>query len=1054
MALQRKYQQDINVFIRDTRRPWLRFKSALLEPDTSIFVGIAVAACMIYMTYLVELVMLVGVWLLMIMLMTQKSAGLSLRMPMSSGRLDPKEVHPVTKKAQKAKGLVFLGNDQDSGDEIWLTDPQARTHMIVFGTTGSGKTEFLLSLVYNALIHGSGFIYVDGKADTSLYAKIYSMARHVGREDDVRVINFQTGARDIYGAQSSKMTNTLNPFASGSSGMLTQLIVSLMSSGGGGGNSDMWEGRAIAFASGLMTPLVYLRDIGELQLDVGTVRNYFSLDKLEKLAWQEYRDDPKFMALVEGLQAYLKSLAGYNVQSQGKQPESAREQHGYIEMQLTRTFNSLSDTYGHIMRTQLPEIDFTDVFLNRRILVVLLPALEKSPQELTNLGKIVVASLKATMATGLGSQIEGDRVDIIDAKPTNSPAPFMCVLDEYGYYTVKGFAVIPAQARSLGFMAIFAGQDYPGFAKSDENEAKSTLGNTNTRLVGKLECTETYRKFSELSGHAYITRVNRFERQHGDFTHSWKGDDATVEKFDRVAFEDLKGQENGEWHLWFGSDILRVKSFYANPKQVRQLRVNHLVSVARPLRSEIRALRRIGNKYDQILARPRGFAEVINHFPTSDFVEISEGIESHKTAYKDPVKRSLASIALYAECRRIREETARDSNAERAIARRAGQSAMGLNSMDGLAVDPQFDEDQAEFERIDDPAPARARVPSDVRNDRVPAFTPASPPPPSPDEFDDTDSPGTESEDGQPSGSGKSPMDPSWYDFNQHPEDISDLNDAGKARTQEVNELGEPVGGPADLDLPVDVELPDVENKVDGNGTDRVPVDFDDVDLPSEIGGDVAFDAGDAGDATVDSEEVVDIEELPSDSGIDSGPDGELVDAGDGSVPEEPGLAEADPEAYAQLERDSLGGQDWSADPRFGATPAQRSQIFILDPNEMDGFEGGSVFGLALPKAGNEGETNPPKRLPNQGVLRRDLTEDSIARIEKRIGKTDNDAAQNAAMVSREIGEATRYPITKPVGPVTPAGFKEVAERLSSALDLPSFLNMGDPREDKRGKGR
>ena len=30
-----------------------------------------------------------------------------------------------------------------------------------------------------------------------------------------------------------------------------------------------------------------------------------------------------------------------------------REQHGFITMQLTRTFGSLADTYGHIIRTNL-----------------------------------------------------------------------------------------------------------------------------------------------------------------------------------------------------------------------------------------------------------------------------------------------------------------------------------------------------------------------------------------------------------------------------------------------------------------------------------------------------------------------------------------------------------------------------------------------------------------------------------------------------------------------------------------------------------------------------
>ena len=76
-------------------------------------------------------------------------------------------------------------------------------------------------------------------------------------------------------------------------------------------------------------------------------------------------------------------------------------------MQLTRVFTSLADTYGHIMRTNLADVDLKDVVLNRRILVVLLPALEKSPDELSNLGKIVIASLKAMMAAGLGENVEG-----------------------------------------------------------------------------------------------------------------------------------------------------------------------------------------------------------------------------------------------------------------------------------------------------------------------------------------------------------------------------------------------------------------------------------------------------------------------------------------------------------------------------------------------------------------------------------------------------------------------------------------------------------------------
>ncbi len=61
----------------------------------------------------------------------------------------------------------------------------------------------------------------------------------------------------------------------------------------------------------------------------------------------------------------------------GKQVSQVLEQHGFITMQLTRVFGSLADTYGHIIRTNLAEVDLKDVVLNRRILVVLVACIGK-----------------------------------------------------------------------------------------------------------------------------------------------------------------------------------------------------------------------------------------------------------------------------------------------------------------------------------------------------------------------------------------------------------------------------------------------------------------------------------------------------------------------------------------------------------------------------------------------------------------------------------------------------------------------------------------------------
>lgn len=618
--------------IVDTRPFFKKVAESFANPDTAAITFAAVASLAFIFPHLVELVFLFSIGLFFFVRSAQKSAGLALRMPKTSNESDPKEIPPGGgNKPVKADGIIYLGNDQDTGEEVWMTDTMARTHMLVMGTTGSGKTEHLVSLVFNSLIHGSGLIYVDGKADSSLYGKIYSMARSMGREDDVLVINFQTGAKDIYGPQTSKLSNTLNPFAVGSAGMLQELIKGLMQTG----ENSTWTQQAEQFVEAIIKPLVYLRDHAGLMLDVNVMRDFFDMDKLEDLAWKdlpwktEAGPGIEEYGILDGVRNYLKGKPGYKVDNYHNQSETTHEQHGYIRMQLSRTFGSLADTYGYIMKTPLAEIDFVDVFLNRRILVVLLPALEKSPAELTNLGRIVVASLKATMAMGLGAKLEGDWSKVIESKPTRAPSPFMCVLDEYGYYAVEGFAVVPAQARSLGFSAIFAGQDLPAFEKASKEEAASTLANTNTRFCGKLECTKTYEFFKDIAGSGLFTKLRGYEYKYSEIGQSFRADEnISVDRIARVPFEALRGQVSGQWHLFFANQIIRLKSFYSNPKPVKQLRVNHFIRVARPTREEIQGFVGGCEMFTRALRADGGLSSYMDRVSTpSDILDLLEGME-------------------------------------------------------------------------------------------------------------------------------------------------------------------------------------------------------------------------------------------------------------------------------------------------------------------------------------------------------------------------------------------------------------------------------------------
>lgn len=638
----------------DTRPLGDRLASAVASPETALMVMVMLAGAAFFLPQFVEITFLIALGVFWFTRSTQKKVGLPMRMPKTSSETDPKEIDPETGKPTRAAGIYYMGNCVHTGEEIWLTDTQVRTHMLFMGTTGSGKTEYLLSTVFNALIHNSGFIYVDAKADTSLYGKIYSMARATAREDDVLIINFQTGAEDVFDRKPRKMSNTVNMFSRGSSGMLSELVKALKQSS----DDDVWTKQADGFIEALIRPLVYLRDVHGMALDVNVIRAFFDLNQIEDLAWTYPDRYPGLeeSGVLDGIRNYLTTKPGYSKAKIHDQSTETQNQHGYIAMQLAQTFGSLADSYGYIMKTPLAEIDFVDVFLNRRILVVLLPALEKSPAELRNLGRIVVASIKATMAKGLGSAVEGDWEKIIDLKPTNAPSAYPCVLDEWGYIAVEGFSVVPAQARGLGFGAMFGGQDLPGFRKASKEEAASTLANTNTKLIGKLTCMETFEYFEKEGGRGRYTMLQRFDTDRGAIgpTNFRADEQVSVEQMERLTLNDLRDQGSGTWTMLFANDIISVKAFFANPKKVKTLRTNHFLRVGSPTDSEVEAFKQSSHIFERAMSSDGGIRSYM------DVGGSPSDIQDIRDAYALFANRSalVASGMVLAYCAQREEERA------------------------------------------------------------------------------------------------------------------------------------------------------------------------------------------------------------------------------------------------------------------------------------------------------------------------------------------------------------------------------------------------------------
>src|SRR5574341_44641 len=96
----------------------------------------------------------------------------------------------TTQCAGPKPGLT-LGYDGATGEELVLPDRLLTQHMAVVGSSGAGKTSFLLSLIYQQMRRGGAVIFMDGKRRYSGFAKVAWLAHACGRAADLRVIDPQ-----------------------------------------------------------------------------------------------------------------------------------------------------------------------------------------------------------------------------------------------------------------------------------------------------------------------------------------------------------------------------------------------------------------------------------------------------------------------------------------------------------------------------------------------------------------------------------------------------------------------------------------------------------------------------------------------------------------------------------------------------------------------------------------------------------------------------------------------------------------------------------------------
>lgn len=657
-GIKRHQEVHIEDKIQDTRSFGVKFyESISTSPVFFYSILIAMFVSGLLLPFTMDFMFIFSVIVSLITISVGSNKKLLFDIPISSGKrvMEKGQAVYYNEFGEVCEGTYFLGNDLDyNNEEIWFSDSFMRTHILIFGTTGAGKSEALLSICFNALLTASGFIYTDGKGTAELYFKVYNTCRMVANEDNLRLISFLTGDEDLNFATYHKYSNTLNPFSDGSVDALSNLLVSLMSEGSGDG---MWKDRASVLMEAVLGLLVYQRDYQKRLIYVDTIRETLILNNIYK-AWNDAKgisdpNEPGYLPnhVLKSLHGYLVSLPGFEEDKPfEEQNQTIHEQHGYLFMQFTKLLGSLADMYGYIFNTQLSEVNFWDVVTKRRVLVVLLPSLAKSQNELSMLGKIIVACIKQMASSGLGKHSEGVIKNVLWNNPTTSKSAFIIILDEFGYYAVKGTAVIPAQARGLGFSMIFAGQDYQAFKQMSAEEAASIKANCVIHICMKLKDeADTYKLFEAQAEQAEVAVLTGKTYKDGNILRN--NETVSYEKRNRITFRDLNQQKSGEAHIFSSGKMARIRFLYAKIKLSgeNEIKINQFLKVAPPEQETAEEINRSFEEIKEKISNIKYMENIIDEIDDENQEQVIEKISTLYNQYNretgSPQKASCATIA-------------------------------------------------------------------------------------------------------------------------------------------------------------------------------------------------------------------------------------------------------------------------------------------------------------------------------------------------------------------------------------------------------------------------
>lgn len=347
---------------------------------------------------------------------------------------------------------VLLGYTTDRQTPVRVPYDLLTRHIGLIGASGGGKTSLGLLMLWQQMARGAGLTFIDAKIEADNLASVVHMARVLGRESDLYVLDISA----------PELSHTYNPIAYGDADEVASRLLNLIPSAENNPGADHYRqsvNHALTAIVGAMKAgkrLYHFNDLTILMQSPG------ALDELLRMT----PAGPEYMALDVFLDKY-------------RRPDQKTGQVAIDVNRMKDTLGGMSGRlalfaqglFGRILNTYTPEVDLFNIITQNKILYVRLPTMAKETAAI-NFAKMLLSDFRSATA----------RVQALPRSKRPNP-PHLLFADEMGSYVMPGVARFFEQARS-GNIAVMPGfQAFGNLREVSPEFADIILQNTWSKVM-------------------------------------------------------------------------------------------------------------------------------------------------------------------------------------------------------------------------------------------------------------------------------------------------------------------------------------------------------------------------------------------------------------------------------------------------------------------------------------------------------------------------------------------------------------------------------------------